>query len=106
MFAAYIEDFERHDPAAAVRVGQRPEPIATEPNWTIVDVRASSINRHDVFTACGGVIPTEALPRILGMDAAGIDADGREVVLHNLINSPGWVGPALEDPPNRTVRRL
>jgi NADPH:quinone reductase-like Zn-dependent oxidoreductase len=98
LFAAYIEDFDRHDPAAAVRVGERPEPIATEANWTIVDVRASSINRHDVFTARGGVLPTEVLPRILGMDAAGIDADGREVVIHNLINSPGWVGPALEDP--------
>lgn len=98
MLAAYIESFDQRDPAAAVNVADRPEPVAPGDDWTLVDVRAASINRHDLFSASGGVIPAAALPRILGMDAAGVDADGNDVVIHNLINAPGWVGPALEDP--------
>lgn len=98
MLAAYVDHFDRHDPVAALRVSQRPEPVPTAPDWTTVDVRAASINHHDVFTARGGVIPATALPRILGMDAAGVDADGQEVLVHNLVNSPGWVGPCMLDP--------
>src|SRR5271163_80700 len=98
MLAACVEAFNRYDAAAAIRVQERPDPIAVEADWTVVYVRASSVNRHDVFAASGGVIGSEELPRILGMDAAGVDADGREVVIHNLINSPGWAGHPLLDP--------
>ncbi|MDJ0015488.1 zinc-binding dehydrogenase [Rhodococcus erythropolis] len=98
MLAAYVEQFNRDNPIAALQVGERPDPVIDSDDWTVVEVRATSINHHDVFTARGGVIPEEALPRILGMDAAGVDADGREVLVHNLVNSIGWVGPPLLDP--------
>jgi NADPH:quinone reductase-like Zn-dependent oxidoreductase len=35
---------------------------------------------------------------VLGCDAAGLDDDGREVVVHAVISSPDWVGDETEDP--------
>ncbi|WP_442791190.1 zinc-binding dehydrogenase [Mycobacterium sp. Aquia_216] len=98
MLAAYIDSFEPTDPAKAIRVGERPDPPPPDNDWAVVHVRASSVNRHDVFTAAGGVIGAKSLPRILGMDAAGVDGDGREVLIYNLINSPDWSGDPLVDP--------
>jgi NADPH:quinone reductase-like Zn-dependent oxidoreductase len=97
MRAAYIERFDAEDPAGAVIVGDRPAPAPGE-GWVTVDVRAASLNHHDVFTARGGVIPGEQLPWILGQDAAGVDPDGNEVVVHCLVNSPGWIGDEILDP--------
>ena len=97
MRAAYVEAFNAENPGAAVTIGDRPAPKPPE-SWVVVDVRAASLNRHDVFTAGGGVIGPDKLPMILGMDAAGTDQDGNEVVLHCLVNSPGWVGDEVLDP--------
>ncbi|MEZ5161342.1 MAG: hypothetical protein R2709_11755 [Marmoricola sp.] len=33
-----------------------------------------------------------ALPMILGCDAAGLDEDGNEVVVHAVVNDPSWMG--------------
>src|SRR4051794_41381272 len=38
------------------------------------------------------------MPMILGTDAAGIDADGNEVVVHGVIATPGWTGDETLDP--------
>jgi NADPH:quinone reductase-like Zn-dependent oxidoreductase len=97
MRAAFVEAFNAADPAAAVIVGERPAPEPAD-GWVVVDVRAASLNHHDVFTARGGVIPDDRLPMILGMDAAGTDPDGNEVVLHCLVNTPGWIGDEVLDP--------
>ena len=35
---------------------------------------------------------------ILGTDAAGLDEDGNEVVVHGVISSPGWAGDETFDP--------
>ena len=35
---------------------------------------------------------------ILGCDAAGLDEDGNEVVVHAVISSPGWEGDETFDP--------
>jgi NADPH:quinone reductase-like Zn-dependent oxidoreductase len=35
---------------------------------------------------------------ILGTDAAGLDEDGNEVVVHGVISSPGWEGDETFDP--------
>jgi NADPH:quinone reductase-like Zn-dependent oxidoreductase len=44
-------------------------------------------------------IKAEQLPMILGCDAAGIDeATGDEVVVHAVINTPGWTGDDTLDP--------
>jgi NADPH:quinone reductase-like Zn-dependent oxidoreductase len=64
-----------------------------------VAVRAGSLNHHDLWTLRGVGIKAEQLPMILGCDAAGIDeSTGDEVVVHAVINTPGWTGDDTVDP--------
>ncbi|MEP7180474.1 MAG: zinc-binding dehydrogenase, partial [Pseudonocardiales bacterium] len=60
---------------------------------------AASLNHHDLWTLRGVGIKHEQLPMILGCDAAGIDeSTGEEVVVHAVINAPGWRGDETLDP--------
>lgn len=86
MFAVYAARADPRDPLAALVVGERPEP-APPPGWVVVRVRAASINHHDLWTLRGVGIAAEAFPMILGCDAAGIDPEGREVVVHSVIGT-------------------
>jgi len=98
MRAAYCESFNPDDPLAGLVVGERPEPEPPE-GWTRVRVVAASLNHHDLWTLRGVGIKAEQLPMILGCDAAGIDeATGDEVVVHSVINTPGWTGDDTVDP--------
>ena len=97
MRAAYIESFDPDDPASVVQVGDRPEP-ETPAGWVAVDVRAATLNHHDVWSARGVGLQEGQLPMILGCDAAGVDPEGREVVVHAAVNDPAWVGPEELDP--------
>jgi NADPH:quinone reductase-like Zn-dependent oxidoreductase len=101
--AAFIERFDPDDPASVVTVGDRPEPEVPG-GWTVVDVKAASLNHHDVWTARGlGVIGAQQLPMILGSDAAGLDQDGSEVVVHTVMTDPDWLGPELVAPSVRLL---
>ncbi|TXH44366.1 MAG: Zn-dependent oxidoreductase [Actinobacteria bacterium] len=84
MFAVYAARAEPLDPLSALVVGERPEPELA-PGWIAVRVRAASINHHDLWTLRGVGIAADAFPMILGCDAAGIDPQGREVVVHSVI---------------------
>jgi NADPH:quinone reductase-like Zn-dependent oxidoreductase len=97
MRAAFISSFDADDPASVVEVGERPEPAAPD-GWVVVDVRAAAVNHHDVWSARGVGLTEEQLPMTLGCDAAGVDPDGREVVVHGVVNDPAWVGPEELDP--------
>ncbi|WP_062380514.1 zinc-binding dehydrogenase [Demequina pelophila] len=93
MLAAYAARFSPDSPADALDVGDRPEPEARE-HWTTVDVRAASINHHDVWSLRGVGLAESQLPMILGCDAAGVTPDGTEVVVHGVIGADGHgVGP-------------
>ncbi len=93
MFAAYAARFDREQPLNALELGDRPEPEAPR-DWTVVEVRAATLNHHDLWTLRGVGIGEEALPMTLGCDGAGIDADGNEVVIHSVIGATGHgVGP-------------
>ncbi|MDB1087564.1 zinc-binding dehydrogenase [Streptomyces sp. ACA25] len=93
MFAAYAARINPDQPLEGLELGERPEPEAP-PNWAVIDVRATSLNHHDLWSLRGVGIGQEALPMILGCDAAGIDADGNEVVLYPVIGATGHgVGP-------------
>ena len=72
------------DPLAGLRIGAVPEPVPP-PGWVAVRVRAAALNRHDVWSLQGVGLGSDELPRVLGCDAAGIDPDGREVVVHAVI---------------------
>ncbi|MBB5117021.1 molecular chaperone GroES [Streptomyces eurocidicus] len=93
MFAAYAVRTDRDQPLDGLELGQRPEPEAP-PGWTVVNVKAASLNHHDLWSLRGVGISDEVLPMILGCDAAGLDEDGNEVVVHSVIGQSGHgVGP-------------
>src|SRR5687768_16793278 len=97
MFAVYAESFSSDDPLSALAVGERPAPEAPD-GWATVTVRAASLNHHDLWSLRGVGLREEALPMILGCDAAGIDEEGREVVVHAVISGPVWTGDETLDP--------
>ena len=96
MFAVYAAHTDPDDPLAGLRLGERPDPEVPD-GWTTVTVKAASVNHHDVWSLRGVGLPQERLPMILGCDAAGIDEDGREVVVHSVI-STGDVADETMDP--------
>jgi NADPH:quinone reductase-like Zn-dependent oxidoreductase len=97
MFAVYAESFSTDDPLSGLVVGERPDPQAPD-GWTTVTVRAASLNHHDLWSLRGVGLREEALPMILGCDAAGIDEDGNEVVVHAVVSDPSWTGDETLDP--------
>jgi NADPH:quinone reductase-like Zn-dependent oxidoreductase len=105
VLAAFATAPNPSDPLAALEVGSRPEPEAPD-GWTTVTVRAAALNHHDVFTLRGVGIAKERFPMILGCDAAGVDADGREVIVHAVIPSPGWSGDETLDPKRTLLSEL
>ena len=88
MRAAYASATKPDEPLAALTVGDLPEPSPPD-GWVTVDVRASSLNQHDIWSLRGVGVTEEALPVVLGTDAAGVTADGREVVVHAVLGSAG-----------------
>ena len=52
MLAAYADRTDPDDPLAGLVVGDRPEPASRE-HWTTVDVRAASLNHHDLWSLRG-----------------------------------------------------
>jgi NADPH:quinone reductase-like Zn-dependent oxidoreductase len=98
MQAAYASRISPDSPLDGLVVGERPEP-ETKPGWSRVEVKAASLNHHDLWTLRGVGITADKLPMILGCDAAGIDTEtGAEVVVHAVIASEGWTGDETLDP--------
>jgi NADPH:quinone reductase-like Zn-dependent oxidoreductase len=97
MFAVFAEKFSTDDPLSGLVVGERPEPQPPE-GWATVRVKAASLNHHDLWSLRGVGLREEALPMILGCDAAGLDEDGNEVVVHAVVSDPSWSGDETLDP--------
>jgi NADPH:quinone reductase-like Zn-dependent oxidoreductase len=97
VLAAYAADIDRDDPLRGLEIGDRPEPDVPT-GFTTVTVRATSLNHHDVWSLRGVGLSRETLPMILGCDAAGVDEDGNEVVVHSVIASDSWLGDETLDP--------
>jgi len=97
MLAAYATAINPDDPLAGLQIGERPEPEPGD-GWTTVTVRAAALNHHDLWSLRGVGLPEERLPMILGCDAAGVDEDGNEVVVHSVISSDDWRDDETFDP--------
>jgi NADPH:quinone reductase-like Zn-dependent oxidoreductase len=97
MLAVFASEIDPEDPLRGLEVGERPEPQAPD-GWTIVTVKAASLNHHDLWSLRGVGLSRELLPMILGCDAAGIDEDGNEVVVHAVISDDSWRGDETFDP--------
>src|ERR1700712_3020910 len=87
MFAVTAERIDPTDPLSALGLGGHAEPVPPQ-GWTTVEVRAAALNHHDLWTLKGVGITEDRLPMVLGCDAAGIDEDGNEVVVHAVIGDP------------------
>ncbi|MGZ5370442.1 zinc-binding dehydrogenase [Aeromicrobium sp.] len=97
MFAVYADSINPESPLDGLVVGERPDPEVPD-GWTTVTVKAASINHHDVWSLRGVGLRAESTPMILGCDAAGLDEDGNEVLVHAVINQPDWRGDDTLDP--------
>jgi len=97
VLAAYANKIDAENPLAGLVVGDVPEPSVPE-GWVEVEVRAAALNHHDVWSLRGQGLSEEQLPMVLGCDAAGIDPDGNEVLVHAVISSPDWHGDDSLDP--------
>jgi NADPH:quinone reductase-like Zn-dependent oxidoreductase len=97
MFAVTAQSFSSDDPLSGLVLGERPEPEVPD-GWTTVTVKAASLNHHDLWSLRGVGLKEDALPMILGCDAAGNDEDGNEVVVHAVVSSPDWTGDETFDP--------
>jgi len=98
MFAVTAARFDAGDPLAGLELGEHPDPAPPD-GWTSVTVKAVSLNHHDVWTLRGVGISADRLPMILGCDAAGLDEEGNEVVVHAVVGDPGTgVGDDTLDP--------
>lgn len=86
MLAAVAISQDADDPLSGLALREVPEP-APPAGWTNVRVASTSLNMHDLWTLRGVGHPPERLPRILGCDAAGFDADGNPVVVYPIIGS-------------------
>ena len=102
MRAVYAESINSKDPLAGLVVGERPDPQAPE-GWARVTVKAAALNHHDVWSLRGQGLKADALPMILGCDAAGLDEEGNEVVVHAVINDPGFTGADETTDPRRSL---
>ena len=98
MFAVTAARIVAEDPLAGLELGEHAEPTPPD-GWTTVTVKATALNHHDVWTLRGVGISPDRLPIVLGCDAAGLDEDGNEVVVHSVISDPlAWPGDETMDP--------
>lgn len=102
MLAAYASALNADDPLAGLEVGWL-DPPQTPDDWVTVNVRAAALNHHDLFSLQGVGLRADALPMVLGCDAAGETEDGEEVIVHAVINDPGWTGSDSTFDPRRSL---
>ncbi len=88
MLAAVATHADPDEPLSALRVGEHDGPDVPD-GWVAVEMRAAALNHHDLWTLRGVATAEENLPIVLGSDAAGVTADGREVIVHAVVPDPG-----------------
>ena len=97
MLAVFASALNRDDPLKGLTIDERPDPEPPD-GWTTITVKAASLNHHDLWSLRGVGLPEDRLPMILGCDAAGLDEDGNEVLVHAVISDPAWHGDETLDP--------
>jgi NADPH:quinone reductase-like Zn-dependent oxidoreductase len=97
MRAVYAAQIDPDNPLTGLVVGDMPDPSPPD-GWKTVTVKAAALNHHDLWSLRGVGLGADALPMILGCDAAGTDEDGNEVVVHAVISSDSWRDDETLDP--------
>jgi NADPH:quinone reductase-like Zn-dependent oxidoreductase len=102
MFAVTAARIDAEDPLAGLELGERPDPSPPD-GWTTVTVRAAALNHHDLWTLRGVGISPDRLPIVVGCDAAGVDEDGHDVIVHAVIGDPAVAGGDETLDPRRSL---
>ncbi|MFC0037483.1 zinc-binding dehydrogenase [Actinomadura rayongensis] len=102
MFAVTAARFDAEEPLNGLELGERPAPEAPA-GWTTVTVRAAALNHHDLWSLRGVGLRAEQLPMVLGCDAAGVDEDGNEVIVHAVVADAARGGGDETLDPKRTL---
>lgn len=102
MFAVTASRFDGENPLNGLTLGERPDPVVPE-GWALVTVKATALNHHDLWSLKGVGLREERLPIVLGCDAAGIDEDGNEVIVHSVIGDPDRGGGDETLDPKRSL---
>jgi NADPH:quinone reductase-like Zn-dependent oxidoreductase len=102
MLAVTAVRIDAANPLNGLELGERAEPTVPD-GWTTVNVRATALNHHDVWTLRGVGIREDRLPIVLGCDAAGTDEDGNEVIVHAVIGDPDRGGGDETLDPKRSL---
>ncbi len=106
MRAAYAAAFDADQPLNALTVGTIDQPGQPADDWVRVQVRASSLNHHDLWSLRGVGLAASQLPMILGCDAAGIGPDGAEVIVHAVIGEASGDRDETLDPKRTLLSEL
>src|SRR5450432_915988 len=105
MLAAYASAINPDDPLSGLVVGDRPDP---EPpaGWTTVTLKAAALNHHDLWSLRGVGLAADRLPMVLGCDGAGVDADGRPVIVHAVVADAEHFADETLDPRRTLLSEL
>ncbi|MGH8884765.1 MAG: zinc-binding dehydrogenase [Egibacteraceae bacterium] len=98
MLAVTAASLSQENPLAGLHIVQCPDATPPRAGWEVIQVKAASLNHHDLWSLRGVGLRSDQLPMVLGCDAAGVTADGREVVVHAVITGDGS-GPETPDAP-------
>jgi NADPH:quinone reductase-like Zn-dependent oxidoreductase len=102
MRAVHAAAIDSEHPLNGLIVGTVDEPGPPAEGWVRVEVQASSLNHHDLWSLRGVGLAPSQLPMVLGCDAAGIGPDGAEVIVHAVIGDRA-AGPDETYDPKRTL---
>ncbi|MBE2997528.1 zinc-binding dehydrogenase [Nocardiopsis sp. HNM0947] len=102
MRAAVAISQDADDPLSGLVLDDVPVPDPP-PGWARVQVKASALNMHDLWTLRGVGHPAEHLPMVLGCDAAGVDEEGNEVIVYPVIADADAGGGDETLDPNRAL---
>ena len=105
MLAVSCVSQSAEDPLSGLSVGEHADPDVPE-GWIRVHTKATALNHHDLWSLKGVGLSEENLPMILGCDASGVTDDGRDVVVHAVISTPGWTGDETLDPRRTLLSEL
>ena len=99
--AAYAAKIDPEQPLSGLAIGPIDEPAKPADDWVRVEVRASALNHHDLWSLRGVGLAESQLPMVLGCDAAGFGPDGTEVIVHAVIGDPSGGDETLD--PKRSL---
>lgn len=98
MLAAYAATQHPDRPVEGLVIGDL-EPSPLPDGFTRVQLKAAALNHHDVWTLRGYGVPGDRLPMVLGTDGAGVTVDGREVIVHAVVEDADGVSLLSERHP-------